>query len=44
MRTKEHGEIAKVRYEDYDENGLILEGISIESEYKGTILKIEKTR
>lgn len=42
MKVKGHGEVAIVEYEDYDENGLISQGFFIESEMKGTILKIDK--
>ena len=41
MKTKELGEVAQVYYEDSDEDGLICKGAFIESEYKGTLLKVE---
>ena len=41
MRVKGHGEVAVVRFMDGDENGIISAGFFIESEMKGTILKIE---
>jgi len=41
-RIKGHGEVAIVRYEDWDEDGLVCEGVSIESEMKGTLIKAEK--
>ena len=41
--TNPYGELAKVNYEDSDENGIIEEGVFIESEFKGTIFKATKT-
>lgn len=41
---KGYGEVAVVKYEDYDDKGLVCQGVSWESEEKGTLLKVEKHR
>ena len=42
QRIEGYGEVAVVEYSNSNENGLITKGISIESEYQGTLLKIER--
>jgi hypothetical protein len=40
-KIKGYGEVALVKYIDSDENGVICEGFFIESEEKGTLIKVE---